>query len=102
MDAIEIRETTEAMMKSLIDVQKTQGEQIGELKDMILGIRETMMNSLRFELHDQMMECIKRGYATEDEYDRITEKMHDYLVNLHGNHGLEDLFEDRFKKLKIQ
>lgn len=106
-DAIEmeqlvtIDERPDAMMKSIIDMQEKQAKMIEDLSVSVIGIRDTMMTNLRFELHDDMMNDIIQGYTTQDNYDRISTKYHDYRISLKGNHGIEKLFE-KYDKLDVR
>lgn len=99
---MEIKETTENMMKSIIDVQENHREQINELKNTIDGIRATMMTFLRFELKNEMNRCILKGYRTPWETEEIEAKYHDYTEHLSGNHGITRIFEDDFMALPVK
>lgn len=97
---IEIKESNDDIIRSLINIQEQQSKQLKELYELVDAIREDIVTNRRFELHDAMMDCIVKGYATKDEYDRISEKMKSY-GNLHGNH-IQDLYEKKFQPLPIK
>lgn len=100
-NGIEIIESNDDIIRTLINVQEEQGRQLQVLMGVIDAMRENIVTNMRFELHDSMMECIIRGYVTTEEYDRISEKMKNYLA-LKGNHGLTDLYEKKFIVLPIK
>ncbi|MDO4189345.1 MAG: hypothetical protein Q4D29_10190 [Lachnospiraceae bacterium] len=97
---MEIHETTEAMIKSLIDVQQAQGEQISELTKLVINIREAMMNDKKVILKDMMYSALDKGYATPDEDERISIEYNSY-VGLGGNGQIKDLYENKYLKLHI-
>lgn len=97
---ITITESNEDIIRSLIHMQEEQNKQLQTLYDLVDAIRDDIVTNRRFELHDSMMKCIKRGYATADEYDRISEKMKTYGA-LHGNH-IQSLYQNRFLTLPIK
>lgn len=99
---MEINEKTEDMMKSIIDVQQNQREQIEGLSAAVECIRSTMMTTLRFELKEEMMKCALKGYRTPEETEEIEAKYHDYVHNLNGNHGLNLIYENDFLTLPIK
>lgn len=101
MEGISINESKDEIIKSLVDMQEQQAMALTQLSTVIDAMRENIVTNMRFELHDAMMECITRGCVTPTEYDRIREKMHNYR-NLNGNHGLCELYEERFKTLPIR
>lgn len=98
--AIEIKESNDDIIRSLIHMQEEQSKQLKNLCDVVDAIREDIVTNRRFELHDAMMECIKRGYATTDEFDKISEKMKTYTA-LKGNH-IQSLYETKFLPLPIK
>lgn len=97
---MEIKETTEDMMKSLIDVQRHQGEEINELKGMIFNIREAMMNDKKVLLKDLIYNALDKGFATPEEDERITIEYNSY-TSLGGNGVIRDLYENKYLRLKI-
>lgn len=99
---MEIKEETEDMMKSIIDVQQYHREQIENLYSAVESIRATMMTNLRFELQEEMTKCILRGYRTPKDTEYIEAKFHDYKYNLNGNHGVESLYNNDFLKLPVK
>ena len=101
MEGISINESKDEIIKSLVDMQEQQAMTLTQLSTVIDAMRVNIVTNMRFELHDAMMQCIARGYATPTEYDRIREKMQNYK-NLNGNHGLTELYEERFIPLQIK
>lgn len=101
MNEIAIREEKDDIIKSIITMQEQQAMALNQMASMVDAIRENIVTNMRFELHDAMMECIIRGSATPTEYERITEKMRNYEA-MKGNHGIADLYNNKFKLLPIK
>lgn len=99
---MEINENTEDKIKSVIDVQEYHRDQIKELSKVVDCIRATMMTSLRFELKEDMIKCVLRGYRTPEDTERIEAKYYDYVHRLQGNHGITHIYEHDFIKLPVK
>lgn len=100
-DIIEINETTEAMMKSIIDVQQRQSQQINDLQNMVSNIQHSLMVDRKHWLEDEMYSCIQDGYVSFERNKRITSNYLEY-VSLGGNGEIRELYEKRYLQLKIK
>lgn len=100
-NTINIKETNDDIIRTLVNIQEEQGKQLQDLASVIDAMRENIVTNMRFELHDCMMESVLRGYVTPEEYDRISSKMVNYK-SLGGNHGIDNLYNEKFKNLPIR
>lgn len=99
-ETIVINETTEDMIKSLIDVQVKQSDQIHALSQVVDAIRESIMNDKKVLLKRLMYNALERGYTIPQEDERINLEYTSYK-GLNGNGYIKELYEDRYLKLPM-
>ena len=65
------------------------------------ALRQERIEEKGLELEELIYSCLNKGSVTPEEDKLIRRKYHIYHEVLGGNHGIQELYEERYMNLKV-
>ena len=76
-------------------------DEMQKQSEILEALRQERIEEKGLELEELIYSCLNKGSVTPEEDKLIRRKYHIYHEVLGGNHGIQELYEERYMNLKV-